>query len=64
MDGWMDRCECLIDAKVHVQRNRERKERENAVKHVDDKETKKDKMDSSALKQMHAGVSIVDRTEK
>jgi hypothetical protein len=40
-------------------RKRNRKERRNAAKYVDGKRTEKDKMDSSALKQLHAGVSIV-----
>ena len=64
LDGWMDRCECPKDAKgpyaAQAKKERAKKKKgENAVKYVDGKRTEKDKMDSSALKQMHAGVSIV-----
>lgn len=56
----MDRCMSDRCAGSICSANEKRIEKkgENAVKYVD---TEKDKMDSSALKQMHAGVSIVDR---
>jgi hypothetical protein len=52
-----DRCEGSI---CSAKEKGIEKKAENAAKYVDGKGTEKDKMDSSALKQMHAGVSIVN----
>lgn len=54
-----ERCEGSICSASEKGTSKKKKKGENAVKYVDGKRTEKDKMDSSALKQMHAGVSIV-----